>query len=78
VRVKDREKFQKYLLDNGIQTVVHYPIPPHKQQAYVEWNKESFPISEKIHEQIISLPISPVMSLEDIKTVCKVVNAYKL
>ena len=78
VRVINREKFQNYLSDNGIQTVIHYPIPPHKQKAYTEWNNDSYPISEKIHEQIISLPISPVMSQEDVETVCKVVNSYKL
>lgn len=78
VRVINRGKFQKYLSDNGIQTIIHYPIPPHKQKAYAEWNNDSYPISEKIHEQIISLPISPVMSQEDVETVCKVVNSYKL
>lgn len=77
VRVQDRKKFQKYLSDNGIQTVIHYPIPPHKQPAYSEWNKESYPISEKIHEQIISLPIHPVMKKEEVEFVCKVVNSYR-
>ena len=78
VRTADRGRFQKYLSDNEIQTVIHYPIPPHKQHAYAELNNDSYPISEKIHQQIISLPISPVMSPDDIETVCKVVNAYKL
>lgn len=78
VRVKDRKYFQNYLLDSGIQTVIHYPIPPHKQQAYSGWNNKSYPVSEKIHSQIISLPISPVMNDEDVQTVCKVVNSYKL
>lgn len=78
VRVEHRKGFQNYLSDNGIQTVIHYPIPPHKQQAYSEWNNDSYPVSEKIHAQIISLPISPVMNDEDVETVCKVVNSYKL
>jgi dTDP-4-amino-4,6-dideoxygalactose transaminase len=78
VRVANREKFQKFLFDAGIQTVIHYPIPPHKQQAYPEWNNDSFPISEKIHEEIISLPISPVMTQYEVETVCKVVNSYTL
>jgi dTDP-4-amino-4,6-dideoxygalactose transaminase len=78
VRVEDRKKFQKYLSDNGIQTVIHYPIPPHKQPAYLGWNKDSYPISEKIHEQIISLPIHPVMKQEEVEFVCKVVNSYTL
>jgi dTDP-4-amino-4,6-dideoxygalactose transaminase len=77
VRVAEREKFQKYLADNGIQTIIHYPIPPHKQQAYKEWNNLSFPITEKIHNEIISLPISSVMSDEEMSAVVGVVNGYK-
>ncbi|MDE3185310.1 MAG: DegT/DnrJ/EryC1/StrS family aminotransferase [Bacteroidota bacterium] len=77
VRVEEREKFQKYLTENGIQTVIHYPIPPHKQKAYSEWNNDSYPISEKIHEQIISLPISQVMKQADVEVVCKVINCFK-
>ena len=76
VRLGDRDRFQNYLTKNGIQTVIHYPIPPHKQKAYPEWNNDSYPISEKIHQQIISLPISPVMKQEDVETVCKVINSY--
>ena len=76
VRVANREKFQKYLYENGIQTVIHYPIPPHKQPAYAEWNRHSYPISEKIHEQIISLPISPVMKENEFKKVAEVINGY--
>ena len=76
VRVESRDKFQKYLLDNGVQTVIHYPIPPHKQKAYPEWKNTSYPISEKIHNQIISLPISQVMKEEEAEIVCKIVNSY--
>ena len=78
IPVKQREIFQKYLSENGIQTVIHYPIPPHKQAAYGEWNSLSYPLSEQIHEEIISLPISPVMKQEEVEYVCKVVNSYKL
>lgn len=78
IRVKHREIFQKYLSEKGIQTVIHYPIPPHKQPAYAEWNSLSYPLSEQIHEEIISLPISPVMKQEEVEYVCKVVNSYKL
>jgi dTDP-4-amino-4,6-dideoxygalactose transaminase len=77
VRVKNREHFQNYLSGNDIQTVIHYPIPPHKQQAYSEWINDSYPISEKIHEEIISLPVSPVMSDNDYRKVAEIVNAYK-
>lgn len=77
VRVKDRNRFQNYLAENGIQTVIHYPIPPHKQNAYAEWKDDCFPISEKIHEQIISLPISPVIIQAQVEAICNVINCYK-
>ena len=77
VRVNEREKFQQYLMDNGIQTLIHYPIPPHKQPAYKEWNDLSYPVSEEIHRTIISLPISPIMTTEEMDEVVKVINAYE-
>ena len=76
VRVKNRDRFQKYLTDKGIQTIIHYPIPPHKQQAYKECNSLSFPITEQIHNEIISLPISQVMTDEEIKVVVKTINDF--
>lgn len=76
VRTENRDEFQKYLSDNGIQTIIHYPTPPHKQGAYKEWNNLSFPITEEIHRTIISLPISPVMTDEEVKKVVEVVNAF--
>ena len=76
VRVKNRDNFQKYLTDKGVQTIIHYPIPPHKQQAYKEWNNLSFPITEQIHNEIISLPISQVMTDNEIKEMVEVVNQY--
>jgi dTDP-4-amino-4,6-dideoxygalactose transaminase len=76
VRVSNRDDFQKYLSDKGIQTVIHYPIPPHKQLAYSELNVVSYPVSEKIHNEIISLPISPVMTKEQVDYVIEVVNNY--
>ncbi|CAM3758001.1 DegT/DnrJ/EryC1/StrS aminotransferase family protein [Mucilaginibacter galii] len=76
VRVEDRSEFQRYLTDNNIQTVIHYPIPPHKQHAYKEWNHLSYPISEKIHNEVLSLPLSPVMTDDEVKKVIEVINAY--
>lgn len=76
LRVENRELFQAYLTSRGVQSLVHYPIPPHKQEAYIEWNNLSFPISEKIHREIISIPISPVLSLQDAATVVEVMNEY--
>lgn len=75
--VKERTRFQTYLLEYGIQTLIHYPIPPHKQEAYKEWINEVYPISELIHKEIVSIPISPVMSLDDAKVVVEVINRYE-
>lgn len=76
VRTKNRNEFQDYLKQNDIQTLIHYPTPPHKQEAYKEWNNLSYPISEEIHNTIISIPISPVMTDTEIKRVVEVINAY--
>ena len=76
VRTKNRDEFQKYLLDNKIQTLIHYPVAPHKQKAYRELNNSSYPITETIHRTILSLPISPVLTDVEIKRVVEVVNAY--
>ena len=77
VRTKQRDNFQKYLLDNEIQTIIHYPIPPHKQECYKLWNNLSYPITEEIHKSVLSLPISPVMSDDEMRKVVEVVNEYK-
>lgn len=76
VRTKHRESLQTYLLDNGIQTMIHYPIPPHLQEAYNEWKNDHYPISEQIHKEILSLPISPVQSQEDTQNIINVINQY--
>lgn len=76
VRVTDRDHFQQYLTGKGIQTVIHYPIPPHKQKAYQQWNNDSYPVSELIHQQIISLPISPVLSNENAAYIVDILNQY--
>lgn len=76
IRTNKREELQKYLLDNGIQTLIHYPIPAHKQNAYTEWNNDSYPVSEQIHDEVLSLPISGVQSLEDTQKITKVMNEY--
>ncbi len=77
VRTQDRDRFQQYLTDNGVQTIIHYPTPPHKQLAYKEWNDRSYPISEEIHRTIISIPISPVMTDEEVSEVVRIVNEYR-
>lgn len=77
IRCANRDGLQKYLLDNGIHTIIHYPIPPHKQEAYKEWNNLSYPITELIHDQELSLPISQAMSDEEVDYVIKIINAWK-
>jgi dTDP-4-amino-4,6-dideoxygalactose transaminase len=76
IRTEDRNALQKYLNNHNIQTVIHYPIPPHKQEAYQELNGLKLPISEKLHKQVLSIPISPVMSNTEVDEVIKVINNY--
>jgi dTDP-4-amino-4,6-dideoxygalactose transaminase len=76
IRTPQRKDLQKYLTENGIQTLIHYPIPPHHQKAYKEYNNISLPITEQIHEEVLSLPISPVMSMEECERVINCLNNY--
>jgi len=76
IQVSSRNEFQDYLKNKGIGTLIHYPIPPHHQQALKEFETLQFPVSEKIHQQVISLPMSPVMTQAQIQKVINVVNAY--
>lgn len=76
IRTNKRDELQKYLFDNGVQTLIHYPIPPHKQNAYKEWNNENYEISEQIHNQVLSLPISGVQNFEDTKRIVQVINDF--
>ncbi|MFD1438917.1 DegT/DnrJ/EryC1/StrS family aminotransferase [Acinetobacter sp. ANC 4282] len=77
VRTDQREALQKYLADHGIQTLIHYPIPPHKQQAYKEMNSMSLPISEQIHNEVLSLPIGSHLNFEDVNLIIQVCNEFK-
>ncbi|CAN5496459.1 DegT/DnrJ/EryC1/StrS family aminotransferase [soil metagenome] len=76
IRTKNRDDLQKYLHKNGIETLIHYPIPPHKQEAYKDWNQLSFPITEKIHNEILSLPISPVMSQTEVDYIINTIAGF--
>ncbi len=76
VRTENRAALQQHLSDNGIQTMIHYPIAPHQQKAFQQWNNLSFPITEKIHREVLSLPISPVMTFEQADFVVKILNQY--
>ena len=77
IRTNSRLKLQAYLSEKGIQTLIHYPIPPHKQLAYKELNTLSFPITEQIHRQVLSLPFSPVITMDELQIVVKELNRFK-
>ena len=76
IRTSERAALQEYLTENGIQNLIHYPIPPHKQKAYKEWNNLSFPITEKIHEEVVSLPISSILEDTEVETIISVLNNF--
>lgn len=76
IRTDNRDQLQNYLTEKGIGSLIHYPIPPHKQLAYKEWNELSLPITEQIHEEILSIPISPILTNDEIKKVVNVLNEF--
>lgn len=76
IRTQNRDKLLKYLIENNIQTLIHYPVPPHKQLAYKEWRNLKFSITEKIHEEVLSLPISPLLCNEELKRITSFINNY--
>ena len=76
IRTKQRDKLKTYLSDNGIQTLVHYPVPPHKQPAYSEWQHESFPVTEQIHREILSLPVRENLKDDEIFYIIDKINRY--
>lgn len=78
IRCDKREKLQKYLLDKGVQTLIHYPIPPHKQEAYPELSGLSLPITERIHDEVLSLPMGPHLSNDDVTTVIEAISGFNL
>lgn len=77
IRTQHREQLQKHLAEHGVQTLIHYPIPPHKQQAYQEWNNFNLPISEQIHAEVLSLPIGPTLSIDEAKQVVQLCNGFQ-
>lgn len=76
IRCKRRDELQQYLTEKGIQTIIHYPIPPHKQACYKEWNQLSFPITEKIHAEELSLPMSPILTEKEVKEIVNTINLF--
>lgn len=69
-----RDALQQHLSENGIGTVIHYPIPPHRQECYKEWNGMSFPNTEYIASHELSLPIGPTIKIDDIKQITNCIN----
>lgn len=76
IRTTERQALQAHLEKANIQTVIHYPIPPHKQQAYKALNERSFLLTEKIHHEVLSLPISPVMTEDEVNHVVHTINFF--
>ena len=76
IRCTRRNELQEYLAKAGVQTLIHYPIPPHKQECYKEWNNLSFPITEQIHNEELSLPMSPVISQEECEKIVEIINKW--
>ncbi|MDD1792386.1 DegT/DnrJ/EryC1/StrS family aminotransferase [Enterovibrio sp. ZSDZ42] len=77
VRTEERDRFSEYLLENEIQTVIHYPTPPHKQNAYSELKDIGLPLTERIHNEVLSLPIDPTLTDEDISYIIEKINGYE-
>ena len=76
IRVKNRADVQTYLQGNGVQTLIHYPIPPHKQLAYSNYSQLQLPLTELIHSQVLSIPLDPTMSDESIAEVITAMNEF--
>ena len=76
IRTQNSDELHQYFLKNGIETLIHYPIPPHQQKAFPDWNHLSFPITEKIHKEVLSLPISPVLTMEEVNFIVAILNQY--
>jgi dTDP-4-amino-4,6-dideoxygalactose transaminase len=76
IRTQNRNELQQFLAQNGIETIIHYPVPPHQQKALSHWNHLSFPITEMIHNEVLSLPMSPVMTKDEVSHIIATLNLY--
>ena len=77
VTCKERDRLDKWLTDNGVQTNIHYPTPPHKQGAYAELAHLDLSVSERIHREVLSLPISPVLNDAEVSEIIRLVNMFR-
>ena len=76
IRTSNRMYLQNYLKENGIEIMIHYPIPPHKQKALANWNQLSFPITEKIHDEVLSIPLNSGLKASEIQHIITTLNNY--
>ena len=76
IRTENRTALQTHLKENGIDSMIHYPIPPHKQKALANWNHLSFPITEKIHKEVLSIPLNSTLRTVEIEKICTILNLY--
>lgn len=76
IRTKNRQNLQDFLFSNGIETLIHYPIAPHQQKALKSFNHLSFPITESIHNEVLSLPISPILTFDEVDFIISILNQY--
>ncbi len=77
VLCEERNHLQEFLLNNGVETIIHYPIPPHRQPCYAEWNNLCLPVTDRIHRQELSIPLHPLLSNEDISRIILLMNAFE-
>lgn len=78
IRCAHRDTLQAYLKQHGVETLIHYPIPPHKQQAYAQWNELRYPITERIHKEELSLPLSPILTDEEAMRIISLINEFNV
>ncbi|WP_438288220.1 DegT/DnrJ/EryC1/StrS family aminotransferase [Edwardsiella tarda] len=78
IRCEKRDELQRYLTSMGIQTLIHYPIPPHKQKAYASWGNKHLPLTERIHQEVLSLPLDPTMDDKNIEFIISAVNGFTI
>ena len=78
IRCAHRDKLRDYLKHHGVETLIHYPIPPHQQQAFKEWNQLHYPITERIHKEELSLPLSPILSADDADRIITLINEFNV
>lgn len=76
IRTANRAELKEYLKQNGVETLIHYPVPPHQQKALSAWQSLSFPITEAVHREVLSLPMSPVLTAAEVSHIIQTLNRY--